>query len=255
MRSPDSGPDQREHPPAFRETKSVARSFKFAWDGLSYVLKTERHMRFHVAIMTLVLLAACGFGVTAYELLHLLTAFALVLITEMINTAVERAIDISVKQYDPSAKIAKDVAAGAVLLASAYAVAVGTIGIATSETFWNVIHRLPEGTVRPHLGVIQGVLIGGILLAVLITWLKVRTGRGSFWRGGVVSGHTALGFLISTSLVIITQDLAIACLALALALLVSQSRIQSRIHSPGEVILGALLGTVMAIILFMPFPF
>ncbi len=235
-------------------TKSVLRSFGYAWDGLAFVLRTERHMRFHVTFMTLILVAAALFGVEPYELLHLLTAFALVLITEMINTTIERTVDLSVKTYDPRAKIAKDVAAGAVLLASAYAVAVGTIGIATSDTFWRVIHHFPQTAHRPHLGVMQGVLIGGLLCAIIIAWIKARTKSGTFLRGGVVSGHTALAFLIATSLVIMTQNMAVACLALALAMLVSQSRVQAQIHSLREVFLGAVLGTLMAIIIFFPFP-
>ena len=228
----------------------MLRSFRFAWEGLSFVFNTQRHMRVHVTTMTLVLIAALGLHVNTYELLHLLSAFALVLVTEMLNTAIEQTIDLTVKGYDPRAKVAKDVAAGAVMVATAYAVAVGTLGIATSETFWNVVwnsRRLPP---QPHFGVLQATLIGAILLAVSITWLKRRTGRGSFWRGGIVSGHTALGFMIATSLTIVTRNASVACLALALALLVSQSRIQARIHSPLEVVLGAILGVIVGIAIF-----
>jgi len=238
-----------------REGKSVLRSFGFAWEGISYVLKTERHMRVHVVMMTLVLIGAWGVGVTPYELLHLLAAFALVLIMEMVNTAIERVVDLTVQTYDPAAKVAKDVAAGAVLIAAAYSIAVWIIGVANSERFWQIISLLPEGSARPHLGAVQAVLIGAILMGVLITWLKMRTRRGTFWRGGVVSGHSALGFLIATSIVIMTRNAAIACLALALALLVSQSRIQARIHSPAEVLTGALLGILVAIVVFLPMPF
>lgn len=252
MRKPsDSGPPTAGAPP-LRDTKSVLRSFRFAWEGLSFVFATQRHMRVHVLIMALVLIAAWGLGVTTYELLHLLTAFAFVLITEMINTAIEQTVDLTVTTYDPRAKVAKDVAAGAVMLAAAYAVAVGSLGIATSDTFWSIIKHLPQGPPPARLGPVQAVLIGAILMAVFITWAKQKTGRGSFWRGGVISGHTALGFLIATSIVIITRSPAVACLALALALLVSQSRIQARIHSPLEVIIGGILGIVVAIIIFLP---
>lgn len=251
MREPPAKGDDEKGAGLPRDTKSVLRSFRFAWEGLSFVFNTQRHMRVHVLIMSLVLVAAWGLGVNTYELLHLLSAFALVLITEMINTAVEQTVDLTVDTYDPRAKVAKDVAAGAVLIATAYAVAVGSLGIATSETFWRVIERLPEGPPKPQLGILQAVLIGAILLAVLITWLKQRTGRGTFWRGGVVSGHTALGFMVATSIVIITRSAAVACLALALALLVSQSRIQSRIHSPLEVVVGGVLGIIVGIVIFL----
>jgi diacylglycerol kinase (ATP) len=238
--------------PSLRDTKSVLRSFRFAWEGLYFVFTTQKHMRVHVLMITLVLIAAWGLGVTTYELLHLLSAFALVLITEMINTAIEQTVDLTVTTYDPRAKVAKDVAAGAVMLAAAYAVVVGTLGIATSDTFWSIIKHLPEGPPPARLGPVQAVLIGAILMGIFITWAKQKSGHGTFWRGGVISGHTALGFLIATSIVIITRSPAVACLALALALLISQSRIQARIHSPLEVVIGGVLGIVVAIIIFLP---
>lgn len=245
----DGSPKGAQSP---RASKSVLRSFRFAWEGLFFVFNTQRHMRAHFLIMFLVLVAAWGLEVTPYELLHLLSAFALVLVTEMINTAIEQTVDLAISTYDPRAKVAKDVAAGAVMVATAYAVAVAAIGIATSETFWNVVRRLPEGPPKPHFGALQAVLVAAILLAVLITWLKRKTGRGSFWQGGVVSGHTALGFLVATSIVIVTRDAAVACLALAMALLVAQSRVQARIHSPMEVFIGGALGIVVGVVIFVP---
>jgi len=235
-----------------RRSKSVLRSFRFAWEGLSFVFNTQRHMRVHVYIVTLLLIAAWGLRITADEMLHLLTAFALVLITEMINTAIEQTIDLTVKTYDPRAKVAKDVAAGAVMIAAAYAVAVGTIGIASSETFRDAIARIPQAHPDPHVGPVQTVLIGSIIVAIIITWVKRRTSPRSLWGTGMISGHTALGFLVATSITLITRNTAITCLALALALLVAQSRVQSRVHSPLEVVLGGVLGIVVAVVVFLP---
>ncbi len=247
-------PESGQPVPSPRDTKSVLRSFRFAWEGLHFVFNTQRHMRVHVLMMTLVLGAAWGLGVTTYELLHLLSAFALVLITEMINTAIEQTVDLTVKTYDPRAKVAKDVAAGAVLIAAAYAMAVGFLGVASSPTFWRAMQHIPEGPPRARLDVLEAVTIGTIILAVAIIWLKRRAGHGTIWRGGVVSGHTALGFMVATSIVVITRSVPVACLALALALLVSQSRIQARIHSPMEVVAGGILGIIVGIIIFLPLP-
>jgi len=93
MRDSIPGRDDRPSAPSPRTSKSVLRSFRFAWEGLSFVFNTQRHMRVHVLTMTLILIAALGLKVTTYELLHLLSAFALVLITEMMNTAIEQTID------------------------------------------------------------------------------------------------------------------------------------------------------------------
>jgi diacylglycerol kinase (ATP) len=253
MRSSPQKSDDRQAvgPAVTREKKSVLRSFNFAWEGLAFCFSTQRHMRVHFAIMALVLLAAWGLRVAKAELLHLLLAMVLVLITEMVNTAVEYAIDLTTDGYDPRAKVAKDVAAGAVLLAAVYSVTVGVLVFATNERLAEIVEHVPARREWPAMNVIQLVVLGLLFLSILITYVKKATRRGTLWRGGMISGHTAFGFLIATAIAIVTRSLAVTALALALALLVSQSRIQARIHSPAEVLIGGILGIVVAFILFM----
>ncbi len=241
--------EPRISPP--QEPKSVSRSFRFAWEGVMFVLSTQRHMRTHLIIIGLVLAAAWGLGVSGSDWLHLLFAMALVLITEMFNTTVEASMDLLVDTYNPKAKVIKDVAAGTVLIASLYALAVAAIVFVGNKRLVAILGGLSALPPRPHLGAIQLVIIGGVVVALIIAGIKKRTGRGTFLRGGVVSGHTAVGFLVATSIVILTRDIAISALALALALLVSQSRMQARIHSPAEVIIGALVGTIVAAVIFL----
>src|SRR5205814_10403120 len=100
-------------------------SFNNAIEGVVHVLRTQRNMRIHFAIAVAVLAVAAAVGVSKLELVALLLAIAFVLVAEMINTAVESAIDVSTTAFDPMAKLAKDIAAGAVLIASINAIAVG----------------------------------------------------------------------------------------------------------------------------------
>lgn len=234
-----------------RERKSVLRSFSFAWEGLAFCFATQKHMRVHFAIMFLVLIAAWGLRVDLRELLHLILAMALVLITEMVNTSIEHTIDLSTDRFDVRAKMAKDVAAGAVLLAAVYSVVVGLLIFATNDRLAQVIQGLPPDFATPQVGVVQIVVLGLMFLGIVITWVKKATRRGTLWRGGMISGHAAFGFLIATTIAIVTRDLSITSLALALALLVAQSRIQARIHTPIEVLVGGVMGTILAFVLFM----
>ena len=71
------------------------------------------------------MLGAVFFSVTRFELIALLFAITLVFVAELANTALEAAVDVATERFDPLAKIAKDVAAGAVFMASLNAVAVG----------------------------------------------------------------------------------------------------------------------------------
>lgn len=248
----DATPDAQPVGPAVvRDRKSVLRSFGFAWEGLAFCFATQRHMRVHFAIMGLVLLGAWGLRVAQQDLMHLLLAMVLVLMAEMINTAIEYTIDLYTTGYDPRAKVAKDVAAGAVLLAALYSMIVAIFVFSSNPRLREVFLHIPARAQVTPPGLVQLVVLGILFLSILITWVKKTTHRGTLWRGGMISGHTAFGFLIATAIAIVTRDLAVAVLALALALLVSQSRIQARIHSPQEVLIGGILGILVAFILFM----
>jgi diacylglycerol kinase len=106
---------------------SIARSFYFAFAGLSYLFRTQRNARIHAILGA----AACGLayylGISRAEWAVLIFTIALVLILEGLNTAVEAAIDLASPQIHPLAKAAKDLAAGMVLLGATASVAVGLL--------------------------------------------------------------------------------------------------------------------------------
>ncbi|HZO62342.1 MAG TPA: diacylglycerol kinase, partial [Gaiellaceae bacterium] len=108
-----------------RRRISLVESFNYAVEGIIHVLRTHRNMRIHFAAATLVLVLALWIGVDRIELVVLFLAIAFVLIAEMVNSAIEATIDIATSSFDPLAKLAKDIAAGAVLIASVNALAVG----------------------------------------------------------------------------------------------------------------------------------
>jgi diacylglycerol kinase (ATP) len=113
-----------------RRTPSVLESFNYAFEGIIHVLRTQRNMRIHFVAAAVVLIVAFASGVTNYELIALLLSIAFVLIAEMINTALESAIDVATTSFDPHATLGKDIAAGAVLIATVNAVAIGYLDFA-----------------------------------------------------------------------------------------------------------------------------
>src|SRR5438105_1295050 len=94
-------------------------------EGIIHVLRTQRNMRIHCLAGVAVLVAGIAIGVSKLELIALLLAIAFVFITEMLNSALEQAIDVATTSFDPLAKLAKDIAAGAVLIATVNAIAIG----------------------------------------------------------------------------------------------------------------------------------
>jgi diacylglycerol kinase (ATP) len=110
--------------PRHTAKRSWWRSFVFAWAGITYAWRTHRNFRIETIIGASALILGVVLNV---NLSSILVMTALVLTLEMINTALEALVDLSSPTYHPLAKIAKDVAAGAVLTASCISLAVGLV--------------------------------------------------------------------------------------------------------------------------------
>ena len=102
--------------------KKPLNGFKYAVEGIVHVLRTQRHMQFHFIMLVMMMVLGLVFRLTREEILILLFTITLVLVAEMFNTAIEAVVDLVTQTYHPLAKFAKDIAAGAVLITSIYAV-------------------------------------------------------------------------------------------------------------------------------------
>ncbi|HZK85537.1 MAG TPA: diacylglycerol kinase family protein [Desulfosporosinus sp.] len=102
-------------------------SLNQAWRGLLHTWRTQGHMKFHCVAAIIVLCLAWWWGVSTYEALILLLAIGCVIGAEVMNTAVEIVVDMVQPNYDLLARQAKDVASGAVLVATIQAIAIGMI--------------------------------------------------------------------------------------------------------------------------------
>ena len=184
-----------------RRPPSIIESFNFAFEGIIHVLRTQRNMRIHFAVAALVLIAALVSGVDKLELIALLLAIAFVLIAEMLNTAVEAAIDVATTSFDPMAKLAKDIAAGAVLIATAVAVAVGYLVFSgqVADRSSRLLDRL--STVPAEL-----TLVALVLTTLVVIATKAFTGSGTPLRGGLPSGHAAVAFAGWMAVTLILDD-------------------------------------------------
>lgn len=103
------------------------RSCGYAFNGISAALRSERHLRFHLAAAVVVIAFAFSLKVTRLEWAALALAIALVIAAELFNTAIERVVDLASPDYHPLAKTAKDAASGAVLVIALGAAAVGLV--------------------------------------------------------------------------------------------------------------------------------
>lgn len=235
-----------------RRAQSLLESFNFAFEGIIHVLRTQRNMRIHFAIAAAVLIAALWVGVNRVELIALLLAISFVLIAEMINSALEAGIDVATTSFDPLAKLAKDISAGAVLIATVNAVAVGYLVF--SEQIVNRSSRLIE---RLRDAPAELTLIALVLTILVVIATKAYTGRGTPLRGGLPSGHAAIAFGGWMAVTNILGDsrhwFLVSSLTLLMALLVAQTRVESGIHSLLEVAYGGVLGSLAVLVIFQVF--
>ncbi|WP_102345557.1 diacylglycerol kinase family protein [Bacillus sp. Marseille-P3661] len=110
-----------------RSKRKLLYSFKYAIEGLIYVIKNERNMQIHLTIACIVLFFGFIMSISKMEWLIILLLIGIVLSLETMNTAIERTVDLITDEYKPLAKLAKDVAAAAVFVFAIISVIIGII--------------------------------------------------------------------------------------------------------------------------------
>ncbi|NQT06599.1 MAG: diacylglycerol kinase [Candidatus Omnitrophica bacterium] len=223
----------------------IIESFNCAIEGFIFALKTQRNMRIHFLLAIAVLLVAIYSNFKGIELLILCGAITLVLLSEMINTAIELTIDLVHDSFNPLVRTVKDLMAGVVLVASVNAIIVGYLLFSKRLNF-----SLEEGLLRVRQSSWHITFICLIVVLTLVVMIKVIFHKGTPLRGGMPSGHSAMAFSIWTIIVVITNNGLIAVLAFVMAFLIARSRLVSEIHNVWEVITGSVLGVLVTSIVF-----
>lgn len=223
-------------------------SVNCAIEGILYTVRTQRHMRYHFLAALAILVAVLFLKVSALEFTLLVISICFVLFAEIFNTSIEVVVDMISPDYHPLAKIAKDTAAGAVLVAAVGASVMGYL----------ILYRYIFPLYKEALGVIgtpteMGIVVSLLMVVIVIIILKAISGKGTPLEGGLPSGHAALAFAIATIVSVHTQDPMISILAVTLAIMVSHSRLLLRIHTMKEVVLGAVTGTVITLVVIVLF--
>jgi diacylglycerol kinase (ATP) len=232
--------------------RDILGPFKAALDGVVFTFRTQRHMRFHLYVVLIVLLLGMLARLGLREMLVLLFTISLVVVAEMFNSAIEATVDLVSPHYNPLAKFAKDIAAGAVLITTVIALVVGTLLMLGEQRWEQIKLNLTGGGLSPPL--YFKLIIGFFLLFIIIVIGKGLGKRGQVLQGGLVSGHATYGFFLAVSTAFITDNVVVTCIAILLAAIIAQSRYEAKFHSLSELTLGAFIGTVSALILFGVIP-
>jgi diacylglycerol kinase (ATP) len=228
--------------------KKLLDSFNFAIEGIIHSVRTQRNMRIHMVSAIIILTICFFYDLNKIELLILLITISMVITAELINTAVELAIDATTNYYHPLAKLAKNAAAGAVLITAINAVAVGYIIFWDKLKIINFILIKKVKNSNPYT-----IFIILVIVCISTIIIKAFSEEGTPLKGGMPSGHSALAFSIATMIALITTEPLTISLSFLLAFIVAESRVDSEVHSIGEVVAGAVFGMCITILLYKIF--
>lgn len=233
-------------------SKDIIGPFRVAYNGIVHTFRTQRHMRVHLYVTFIVVLGAMALNMRMREILVLLFMVTFVLVAEMFNSAIEAVVDLVSPNYHPLAKFAKDISAGAVLVTTVMAIIVGLM-ILMGEDNWE---RLSISLASHDIGLPVIVRLGlGVFTVVLLVVIGKGIGKhGQVFRGGLVSGHAAIGFFLATSMYFLTDNALVPTIGILLASLVAQSRYEAKFHTVFELTMGATVGAVLGIVLFGVIP-
>jgi undecaprenol kinase len=110
-----------------KRRKGLLRPFTFAIVGILHAIRNERNMKIHTAVAVIVIILGLFYQLSAIEWMLIVFAIGGMLSLELMNTAIERVVDLVTKDFHPLAKQAKDVAAGAVFIYAILSVLIGCI--------------------------------------------------------------------------------------------------------------------------------
>lgn len=228
--------------------KKLIDSFNHAINGVIDTVRTQRNMKIHLVASLAVLISCFCFDISKGEFLILAITITIVIAAELINTAIEAAIDMTTNYYHPLAKVAKNAAAGAVLITAINALVVGYVIFwdKLSNLSYNLVHKVKSS--QPYT-----IFIVLVIVSIATIIAKAIFGEGTPLKGGMPSGHSALAFSIATAIALITEEPTCIMLSYLMAFITAQSRVDSEVHSLAEVIVGALFGMLLTLLIFTIF--
>ena len=223
-----------------------------ATNGIIYSATTQRNIRIQLVLAVIVMVLSLFYGLNTAEFLCLLFAVFMVIFAELINTAIETVVDLFEDVYHPKAKISKDVAAGAVVLAACNALVVGYFIFFKEENLKAISDSIFNNMVKSpmHLAFVAIMLVVIAVISMKAGCSK-KTERGELVKEGFVpSGQSAIAFAALTAIWLNSKDIVTFTLALILSILVVENRVGSNARTKAEIVFGACMGVLIVLLIY-----
>ncbi|MBI5599222.1 MAG: diacylglycerol kinase [Deltaproteobacteria bacterium] len=237
-----------ERPPAPKKPQNWLESLNCAVEGIIYAFKTQRHMRYHYLIAAGALFLSLFFKLPLVEFVLFAISIIILLAAEMLNTAIEETVNLVEERHHITARNAKDVSAGAVLISSTGVALMGYVIFSRYLYYPSGDLLVGAKKVSAHIAIISLLIV-----CIGVVASKAFFGRGRPFHGGMPSGHAAVAFSLWTSVALLTLDPLVAILTFIMAVMVSHSRLLGKVHTRLEVFLGALLGAGITLAVYYVF--
>lgn len=238
---------KQEQEPEKMKNSNFLDACQHALDGIIYAVTTQSNIKKQLVIAVVVMLVSLFFDLSKAEFLCLMFTVVLIIVAEMVNTAIETVVDLYTDLYHPKAKIAKDVGAGAVVITAINAVIVAyflffekisTIGL-------NIIEQVVNSPT--HLA-----FVAVLLTVILIVTIKAAatTNHKIIKKDFMPSGQTVVAFAALTIVWLSTRNVVVFTLSLVLALLVAINRYDTKKRTKAEIVIGACVGVLVVVLLY-----
>lgn len=219
-----------------------------AINGIIYATTTQSNIKKQLVIAVIVMILSLFYNLERAEFICLVFAVIAVIFSEMVNTAIETVVDMYTEEYHPKAKIAKDVAAGGVLI-----VAFGAVIVAYFLFFKEIAYIgtniLTQIQNSPMHIVFVSMVITIISVIAVKAFADVRKNKKSLKKAFSPSGQAALAFAALTAIWLNTSDVVTFTLSLILALLIAMNRKNDK-KTTGEIIFGSCMGVLIVFLIY-----
>lgn len=224
------------------------KSLNYAVEGILHAAKTQRHVRIHFLVIIVLLIVCFVLGVQKNDFIIVSLIAALVIISEIFNSAVETLVDMVSPRKNEMARVTKDMAAGAVLISAGTAIiAAFYILLPYLESFYMNGFKIIK-----HEN--EDIALSAMMIVTLsVIMIKSYFGKGTPLRGGMPSGHSALSFSAIVSALYSLDSIIAVSLIIFIGFTISLSRIFQKIHTPLEVFAGMMTGATITWGMFLVF--
>ena len=224
-------------------------AWKNAVNGIIYATTTQGNIKKQLVIAVIVMLVSLLFNLNTAEFLCLMFTIILIIVAEMFNTAIETVVDLYTDLYHPKAKIAKDVAAGGVVVTAINALIVAYFLFfdKISDIGLNFISNIANSPV--HLAFI-GIFLTVILIVSFKAFGVSRKNKNLKDKSFMPSGISAIAFAATTLIWINSSNKVVLTLTIFMAIVLSLTRIEDKKRSLFEVLIGALTGVAVITLIY-----